>query len=273
MPVKQVAIITGGASGIGAAFGRVLAREGILIIIADRQLELAETVVVDITNEGGNARAIELDVTDANAVNQLVNNIHRQEGRIDFMFNNAGIGIGGTAQQHDESDWQDTFDVNISGVAHGIQAVYPLMRDQGFGQIINTSSVAGLIPSPMMVAYTASKHAVYAMSRVLRLEAREFGVKVNALCPGFIDTPILTGGRFGRMKLSEAQNDSLEQERLKGHAMNVDEFAQKAWQHLRRDQAVVIVPGVWRLLWLLYRLFPTTIIAYMQKKTEKVMGN
>ena len=114
---------------------------------------------------------------------------------------------------------------------------------------------------------------LYAMSRVMREEAKEHGVNVCVLCPGFINTPILDGGRYGRMKITEAQAQAMEQERSKGFAMDVDEFAQQAWHQIKRNQAVIIVPGVWRLAWWLYRLFPTTAIRFMQSRARKALSD
>ncbi len=270
MTNTRVAIITGGASGIGAAFSRLLASEGIKVIIADRQMELAQSVVDDILAAGGHAQAVELNVTDATAVAAVVTQVHTEEQRIDFMFNNAGIGIGGSALRHDMSDWDDIIDVNIRGVVLGIQAVYPIMKEQGFGQIINTSSMAGLVPIPAMIAYSASKHAVYAMSRVLRAEASEFGVQVNTLCPGFINTPILDGGAFGRMKLDEQQREQMQEQG--GDAMDVNEFVVKAWHQLKRNRAIIIVPGLWRLVWWFYRVLPLASVNYLQRRVSKVLG-
>src|SRR5439155_13844601 len=96
-------------------------------------------------------------------------------------------------------DWHKVFDVNLRGVVNGVQAAYPVMLRQGFGHIVNTASVAGLLPTPTIVSYCAAKHAVVGLSTSLRVEAAEAGVRVSVLCPGAIKTPILEGGKYGKM--------------------------------------------------------------------------
>ena len=122
----------------------------------------------------------------------------QQSGRIDYLFNNAGIGVGGEVDSYTLDDWNDVFDVNLRGVVHGIQAVYPIMIQQHSGHIVNTASMAGLVATPGPASYTATKHAVVAISKALRVEAERHGVQVSVLCPGAIRTPILTGGKYGR---------------------------------------------------------------------------
>jgi NAD(P)-dependent dehydrogenase (short-subunit alcohol dehydrogenase family) len=194
-----VAIVTGGASGIGAALGRELAHQGARVVLADRQLELASEVVATINGAGGKAEAVELDVRDAIAFDAVVALTIERHGRLDYLFNNAGIAIGGEMREYRLDDWRDVVDVNLMGVVHGVQASYGRMIAQGYGHIVNTASVAGLLPSPFMGSYTTTKHAVVGLSRALRAEAARYGVRVSTLCPGVIRTPILTGGRFGRM--------------------------------------------------------------------------
>src|SRR5262245_42224664 len=181
---EAVAIVTGGASGIGAALGRELARRGSHVILADRQLEVASGVAASINAAGGKAEAVELDVRDAIAFDAIVALTIERHGRIDYLFNNAGIGVGGEIREYRLDDWRDVVDVNLMGVVHGVQAAYGRMIAQGFGHIINTASVAGLLPSPFMGSYTTTKHAVVGMSRALRLEAARYGVRVSTLCPG-----------------------------------------------------------------------------------------
>ncbi len=194
-----VAVVTGGASGIGRALSEALAGRGADVVIADRQAELAEEVAAGLRKAGRRATAAFLDVRDFPAVDRLVLETVEARGRLDYFFNNAGIGIGGEVRDYAIEDWSQVFEVNIQGVANGVQAAYPVMVRQRFGHIVNTASMAGLMPSPMTVAYAASKHAVVGLSISLRVEAAEEGVRVSVLCPGVIRTPILEGGKFGRM--------------------------------------------------------------------------
>ncbi len=250
-----VAIVTGGASGIGRALAEALARQGASVVLGDLQAKLAEDVAAGIRDRGGEARAEGLDVTDFSAVERLVRQAVDLHGRLDYIFNNAGIAIAGGIDLYTLEDWYRVLDVDLHGVVHGVHAAYPVMCEQGFGHIVSTASMAGLIPTPMTVSYTASKHAVVGLSTALRVEAAARGVRVSAICPGVIRTPILDGGKYGKV-LSDIPLDFIQRfiERLK--PLDADRFAEQALRRVARDQAIIIVPGRWRLAWWLHRLSP-----------------
>lgn len=255
--MTPVAFITGGASGIGAAIGKALARRGVEVVLADRQLALAEQVAEGIRQSAGRASAVELDVRDAAAFENAVGQIVARCGRIDYLFNNAGIGVAGDIAGYALPDWYDVFDVNLRGVVHGISAVYPVMRAQGSGHIINTASMAGLLPTGEAASYGATKHAVVGLSKTLRIEAEEHGVRVSALCPGVIRTPILTAGTYGRWNLKPGSEHKALELWETMRPMNVDAFARKALRGVDRNQAIIIVPSWWKLLWWLERFSPS----------------
>ena len=249
--------MTGGASGLGRALSEELARRGAQVVLADRQIELAREVAAGITARQGSAQAVEVDVTDFPAVERLVQDTVQTHGRLDYIFNNAGLAVGGEARLYQREDWQPVLEVNLHGVVNGVQAAYPVMLKQGYGHIVNTASMAGLCPAPMAVSYAATKHAVVGLSASLRIEAAEAGVRVSALCPGFIRTPILRGGgKYGKdlRHLSPEQQDRLvEQTR----PMEPADFARQALNAVARNRAIIIVPGGWKLLWWLNRLSPS----------------
>jgi NADP-dependent 3-hydroxy acid dehydrogenase YdfG len=141
----KVAIVTGGASGIGAALATKLAQGGAEVWIADRQIGQAEQLAQRLSGGGATAHAIEVDVRDYPSVERTVAEVVSESGRIDYLFNNAGIGVGGEIDSHTLDDWNDVLDANLHGVVHGIQAVYPIMIRQHSGHIVNTASMAGLI--------------------------------------------------------------------------------------------------------------------------------
>lgn len=250
-----VAFVTGGASGIGAALATKLVDGGAEVWIADRQLEAAQELAQRLGTDG-KAHAIELDVRDYPAFERAVAEAVRQSGRIDYLFNNAGIGVGGEVDSYALEDWNDVFDVNLRGVAHGIQAVYPVMIRQRSGHIVNTASMAGLIPSPGSGSYTASKHAVVALSRALRLEAERHDVKVSVLCPGAIRTPILTGGKYGRMTKTGLSDEALLKFWEPFRPMAPEKFAERVLRAVSRNAAIIVVPAWWKALWYLDRLSP-----------------
>jgi NAD(P)-dependent dehydrogenase (short-subunit alcohol dehydrogenase family) len=252
-----VAIVTGGASGIGRALGEALARRGAEVMLVDLQINLAREVAENLRATGCKASAAEIDVTDFAAMDRLVQDTVRSAGRVDYLFNNAGIGIGGEARHYQIEDWNRVFDVNLRGVANGVQAAYPVMLRQGFGHIVNTASMAGLMPSPGTVSYAASKHAVVGLSTSLRVEAAAAGVRVSVLCPGVIQTPVLDGGgKFGKMLVSiprEVQREYWKSLR----PMPPDRFAQKALRAIARNKAIIVIPSWWKLIWWTNRLSPT----------------
>jgi NADP-dependent 3-hydroxy acid dehydrogenase YdfG len=132
------------------------------------------------------AHAIELDVRNYSSFERAVAEVVRQSGRIDNLFNNAGIVVSGEVDSYTLDDWNNAFEVNLRGVVHGIQAVYPLMIGQQSGHIVNTASIAGLVTMLGQASYTATKHAIVAISRSLRVEAERHGVQVSVLCPGMV---------------------------------------------------------------------------------------
>ncbi len=252
----KIAIVTGGASGIGAALSRALGGGGAEVVVADRQAALAEVVAASIRSVGGRARSAELDVRELASMARVVSETVAQSGRVDLFFNNAGIGVGGEMDTYTPSDWDDVFDVNLRGVAYGIQCGYPVMIRQRSGHIVNTASVAGLVAAPTSGSYTATKHAVVGLSKALRVEARRHGVRVSALCPGAIATPILSGGAYGRLKAGVTKEMAL-QMWDRTNPMDPDVFAGKVLRAVARNEAIIVVPAWWRALWYLDRLSPS----------------
>ena len=250
----KTAFVTGGASGIGAALATKLADGGAEVWIADRQIELAKQLAQRLNSAGGKAYPIELDVRSYPSFEGAVTEAVQQCGRIDYLFNNAGIGVGGEVDSYTLDDWNDVFDVNLRGVVHGIQAAYPIMIGQRSGHIVNTASMAGLITTVSQASYAATKHAVVALSKTLRLEAERHGVQVSVLCPGVIRTPIITGGVYGR-------NDAVSAADLRklaelGRPMAPEIFAERALRAVLRGRAIIVLPAWWKALWYLERLSP-----------------
>jgi short-subunit dehydrogenase len=180
----ETAVITGAGSGIGAALAVVLARRGMHVVCADLDEDAAAKTARTIRGLGRDAIAERADVTSAAEVEALANR------DVDLWINNAGIAIGGATHELSLADWRRVVDVNLLGVVHGVQAIYPRMVKRGRGHIVNIASVAGLAPYPLALPYTTTKHAVVGLSLALRAEARAHGVKVSVACPGRIDTPI-----------------------------------------------------------------------------------
>jgi len=270
------AIVTGAASGIGKALAVELAKRGCEVVLADLQTELAGKVASGIVSSGGRAEAVETDVTDFAAVEQLVLGTVRRADRLDYMFNNAGIAIAGNAIQHCIEDWNSIVDVNLKGVINGTHTAYRVMAGQGFGHIVNTASLAGLIPAPGLVSYAVTKHAVVGLSTSMRAEAAQLGIRVSVLCPGVIRTPILdAGGKYGKMLMDiPPEKQSRMWNKMKPMAPEV--FADKALHSIARNKALIVLPSWWRMLWLINRLLPSVGIELAGKSfqyLQKQLGN
>jgi NAD(P)-dependent dehydrogenase (short-subunit alcohol dehydrogenase family) len=252
----KVAFITGGASGIGAALTTKLAEGGAEVWIADRQIGPAQELAQRLNSGGANVHATELDVRDYPLFERAVGEAVQQSGRIDYLFNNAGIGVGGEIDSYTLDDWNDVFDVNLRGVVHGIQAVYPVMIRQHSGHIVNTASMAGLMTNASQASYGAAKHAVVALSTTLRLQAARHGVQASVICPGVIRTPILTGGKYGRLKMDHTSDDEVLKLWERMRPMEPEKFAERALHAVLRNDAIIVVPAWWKVFWYVERLSP-----------------
>lgn len=261
-----VSMVTGGARGIGQALSEALVRRGSEVVLADRDRELAEATAAGIRNRGGIATAVELDVRDSGAFERVIQDTADRCGRLDYLFNNAGICLLGDVRIHGIDDWDRVLDVNLRGVVHGIHAAYPIMLRQSFGHIVNTASMAGLVPVPLYASYTASKYAVVGLSEALRVEAAAAGIRVTVLCPGVIRTPALEdGGKFGGFL--EPMSATARQNIWKGPCpMPPEEFATKAIRGVAKNKAIVVVPFSSRLVWWINCLAPS-LGRYLVRKT------
>ena len=191
----KVALVTGGSSGIGRATSLAFAHQGARVAIADREPTGAAETARMIEDIGGTATVFEIDVTKAAEVASLVERIVQTYGRLDCAFNNAGIG-GKVAKTADypEEEWDRTIDVNLKGVWLCMKYEIPVMEKQGSGAIVNTASIYGLAGAAGYIAYNAAKHGVVGITRTAALEYATAGIRINAVCPGYIRTPMTQPG-------------------------------------------------------------------------------
>jgi NAD(P)-dependent dehydrogenase (short-subunit alcohol dehydrogenase family) len=248
---QQVAIVTGGASGIGQALCNALATRGILVIVADINAEGARHVAAAIRQRGGQAAAHGVDVADADSVKQLVQHTVAMHRRLDYLFNNAGIAVTADTRDLRLEHWHQVIGVNLMGVIYGVQAAYPIMAQQGYGHIVNIASLAGLLPYPTNLPYATTKHAVVGLSLSLRAEAADLGVKVNVACPGWVQSGIYAASPTLNVRQEQMQST------LPFKLMETDTAARRILAGVARNQPVIIFPLYARMLWWVYRMRAT----------------
>lgn len=251
-----VSIVTGGGSGIGRALATELVCRGGHVVVADIDAARAEQVADELNARGpGTAAAAQVDVTDSAALRALVHDTAAERGRLDLMCNNAGILFAGPFAETDHRHWDAAIAVNLRAVIEGTHAAYEVMAKQGNGNILNTGSLAGLMPAPVMTPYTTTKWAVVGFSQALRAEASRAGVNVSVLCPAYVETPLIdevyeptdsyqTGSFRKNIKM------------LQPKMLQPGTVAEKALAGLARKKAVIPVGALAQFLWRAQRFNP-----------------
>jgi NAD(P)-dependent dehydrogenase (short-subunit alcohol dehydrogenase family) len=261
----KLAIVTGGASGIGAELCSRLGASGAEVVVADLDLVGAERVATAVTRAGGRARACPVDVTDAAAVQALVDEVPR----LDLMFNNAGVMVTGEGHRLELAHWNRDIDINLRGVVHGVHAAYRRMVEQGAGHIINTASLAGLVPAPGWGPYTATKAGVVALSLALRAEGAALGVKVSVVCPGYVKTRLTANGDVVGVQGANARAEFIRAQ-WPYQPASPETVAKDVLYGVAKNRAVILTPRSAYTIWWLYRLAPGLVARFSERFADKV---
>jgi NAD(P)-dependent dehydrogenase (short-subunit alcohol dehydrogenase family) len=186
----QACVVTGAGSGIGKAIAERLAEEGGRVLCVDLNAQAASDVAASIRSSGGTAEAFTADVSDSAQVDAFITKCVDQFGAINVLVNNAGVNIPGVLHEVTNEVIDKTLNVNVKGAIYGCRAAIPHMLRQGGGSIVNISSVNGLVSEPFLSVYSASKGAIVMLTRGVALDYAKRGIRCNAICPGWVDTPI-----------------------------------------------------------------------------------
>jgi NAD(P)-dependent dehydrogenase (short-subunit alcohol dehydrogenase family) len=239
----KTCIVTGAASGIGFAVSEALLQAGAaIVVLADRDTKTLASAVKHLNAQSERVHSVSVDVTKQEQVQSLIQDTAARHGRIDFLFNNAGV--GGTLQIETATleHWHHIIDLNLWGVIYGIHAVLPIMHRQGHGHIINTASLAGLVPLPYQALYCTTKYAVVGLSEALRYELEPAGIHFSVICPGAVasriwGTPIL-GNRIEAKPPEEA--------------IPAAEAARAILAGVANKEGIIVLPESARALWRRY---------------------
>ena len=269
----KVVLVTGGASGLGQGLCEELSRRGAKVILTDINAEAARSQALRFQEAGGNVTDASLDVTNPQHVAEVINTVVHSHGRIDYVFNNAGVGAFGKFHEFDFPTWQRTMDINLLGVVYVMYAAYKQMMHQGSGHIVNIASMAGLMPSLSCSPYVATKYALTGLTQSVALEAKNFGIKLTVVCPGYIDTNLFKNSAYGK---------SLDAEQFKTRIplkfIDVPTAVKKILHGVERGQLIVAFPRYVHIFWWIYRLSPQLwmftikLLVEQSKKNQLVNG-
>ncbi|BBX18859.1 short-chain dehydrogenase [Mycolicibacterium duvalii] len=251
----KVSVVTGAASGIGQAIAEALLDHGAIVVLTDFDADRLAAVAEGLGMHDGRVHAAVVDVTDQHQVQVTVEHAAEEHGSLDFLFNNAGVGatmpIGAATLEH----WRRIVDLNLWGVIYGVHAAVPIMARQGSGHIVNTASLAGLVPFPYQSLYCTTKYGVVGLSESLRYELAADGIRVSVVCPGNVISRIFGTPVIGQPFEAEPPEDSIPAE----------EAARLILAGVAAGDGIIAFPEKPRDLWRLYASDPDRAERYLQE--------
>lgn len=255
---QAVVVITGGASGIGASLSMRLAADGAKVIIVGRSSDNGAAHLLRMKKKGLDATFKVTDMTDTVKVEQLFNDIVFEHGKIDYVFNNAGVFMAGEIRDTPIDKWQATVNNNIWAVYNGTHFAYQHMLKQGSGYIINVASAAGLFPVPIMGIYGSSKFAIVGLTHALRNEAKDFGITVSAVCPTIVDTPLYDTATYNKVNKAKVLKSR--------HSLQTpDEAAAKIIKGVLKNKQTIHTSVSTQIGWWAYKLVPSIYNIFARK--------
>jgi short-subunit dehydrogenase len=263
----KVVVITGASMGIGEAIARLFFQEGARLALCSRDLERTKAAAQRISGGSGDILSAACDVSKRDQVDALVQATMKKFGRIDVWINNAGFGLNDSVEKMDMAQFRQMFDTNFFGTVDCMQAVIPIMRQQGGGDIINISSVSSYISTPYMSGYAATKHAMNAVGKAARMELARYNINVLTVCPGYIATD------FSRNML-KGSNSQRVGASVK-YAVSVDVVAHATLRGLLKRKREVVTPWLYTMFIRMYQALPAVVersIRRALKPTSQVLA-
>lgn len=238
----RICIVTGANSGIGYAISNELLKRGAVVYLAGRSPDKIAKAAEEFSSYGDSVRKLIMDVTKQEDVQQGMEHVAAEAGRIDLLFNNAGVGGTIPFEQATIDDWKNIIDTNIWSVIYGVSAAVPLMLKQGEGHIVNTSSIAGIVPPPFQALYSLTKYGVTGMTECLKYEYADKGLRFSTICPANIATPIFNKGIDGK---------AYGELRIPDDAYPADKAASLILDRVSENKGIIVVPeepytGMWQ---------------------------
>ncbi|BCS95755.1 putative short chain dehydrogenase/reductase [Desulfoluna limicola] len=269
---EKVVVITGAGAGIGRLTALAFAREGADLVLSDICDDRINAVAREIESLGARVLTYVVDVGDREQMVSFAAYVIRERGHVDVLVNNAGVSVGGTVADSSIENWEWVFRINVWGVIYGIKAFLPHMIDRRYGQIVNMSSLLGLVGIPGTPAYNTTKFAVSGLSESMRVEVRKYNIGVSNICPSWMKTRIVEDGRMEFKDAFKVNRTSVVKAYDK-YAWPPEWVAKAVVRAVRKDKAVVPVgPDAW-VLWFLKRSSQNLYDLVMSTVSRILLGN